>query len=142
MRLPEIHAALAREQLAYLERWNDARRKNAAAYNSLLEDEHQIVKPIEKEWARHVYHFYVIRTQDRDRLSGYLDSKGVGVGVHYPTPVHLQPCYEGVIRSQRQLPVTETVARTVLSLPCHPSMSHEDIEFVAKCIGRFMKGEE
>jgi dTDP-4-amino-4,6-dideoxygalactose transaminase len=143
MRLSEIHACIARVQLKHLNEWNITRRKNAAMYNSLLADIKKVKKPIERKWAGHVYHYYVIRYPKRDELKEYLTSKRIGVGIHYPTPIHLQPIYKERFRfSIGGFPVTEEIANEVLSLPCHPMLSLQNIEFIADSITEFVEGKK
>ncbi|MDI6639830.1 MAG: DegT/DnrJ/EryC1/StrS family aminotransferase, partial [Methanocellales archaeon] len=131
-RLSEIHSAIGRQQLKHLPEWIEKRRKVADLYTKLLEDVGQITTPIEKGWARHVYHLYVIRTPQRDGLREHLEKSGVGTGIHYPLPVHRQPCM-GDSR-YLALPNTEKCAREVLSLPIHPQLTEGQVEYVVNTI--------
>ncbi len=133
-RLSEIPAAVGREQLKHLPEWTDKRRKAAAKYNELLED--VVETPNEAEWAKHVYHLYVIQTDDRDGLSKHLSQEGISTGVHYPVPVHRQPCMEA---SKQNLPVTDACVDKILSLPMHPQLKDEEIEYVAEKIKDWIK---
>jgi len=139
MRLSEVHAAIARVQLRLLDKLNEARRKNASTYDSLFEDlKDKIVRPIEKSWANHVYHLYVIQTSRRDSLKNYLAEKGIETGVHYPIPVHLQSFYQELFGfSEGMYPITENAAKNVLSLPCHPALSQNDIIYIAENVHDF-----
>lgn len=133
-RLSEIHAAVGREQLKHLPEWTQMRRKAAAKYNELLEG---IVKtPKEAKWAKHVYHLYVIQTHDRDGLSKYLEKQGISTGIHYPVPVHRQPCMQA---GKLSLPVTDECVDRILSLPMHPQLKNEEIEYVAEKIKEWIK---
>ena len=142
MRLSEIHAAIARVQLRYLNKWNEARRRNASIYDLLFKGlGDKIVRPVEKNWAKHVYHFYVIRASNRDSLRKYLAEREIETGIHYPTPVHLQPLYRKLFSfSENMYPVAEKAAKQILSLPCHPALSHVDIEYIVENIFAFFGG--
>ena len=133
-RMSEIHAAIGREQLRHIDEWNNRRREIASQYNQLLCDL-ELVIPIEKEWGRHVYHMYVIRVKERDRLGRYLKEKGVQTGIHYPIPLHRQPC----VQSEIQLPVTEKYVNEILSLPMYPQLTDVEVAYVASCIREFME---
>ena len=131
-RLSEVHAAIGKEQLKHLAEWTEKRRAIAARYGLLLRDSGVIV-PVEREWAKHVYHMYVIRVKQRDKLASYLKDKGIETGIHYPVPVHQQPC----MKSDAHLPITEQYADEVLSLPMHPQLSDEQVEYVASEVRNF-----
>lgn len=133
-RLSEVHAAIGREQLKHLTEWNGRRRAIAAQYDVLLRDSGVIV-PVEREWAKHVYHMYVIRVKQRDKLASYLKERGIETGIHYPVPVHRQPC----LKSDVHLSVTEKYVDEVLSLPMHPQLSDEQVDYVASEVRNFME---
>lgn len=133
-RLSEIHAAIGREQLKHLSQWNDRRHQIAAHYDSLLNYD-GITIPVEKEWARHVYYMYVIRIKSRDKLVLYLKEKGIETGIHYPIPLHHQPC----LRSEVRLPITEKYVDEILSLPMHPQLTEPEVEYVASQIRKFIE---
>ena len=134
-RLSEIHAAIGREQLKHLTDWIDKRRAIAARYNALLRGS-GVVVPVEREWAKHVYYMYVIRAKQRDKLASHLKEKGIETGIHYPVPVHRQPC----LKSDIHLPVTEKYVDEILSLPMYPQLTDEQVEYVASEVGNFMEG--
>ena len=133
-RLSEVHAAIGREQLKHLTEWTEKRRAVAARYNILLRDSGVIV-PVEREWAKHVYYMYVIRVKQRDNLASYLKGKGIETGIHYPVPVHRQPC----LKSNVRLPVTEKYVDEILSLPMHPQLSDGQVGYVAAQVRNFME---
>jgi dTDP-4-amino-4,6-dideoxygalactose transaminase len=133
-RLSEIPAAVGREQLKHLPEWTEKRRKVAAKYNELLEG--IVETPVEAKWAKHVYHLYVIQTRDRDGLSKYLEKNGISTGIHYPVPVHKQPCMKA---GNIDLPVTDALVDRILSLPMHPQLKDEEIEYVAEKIKEWKK---
>jgi len=136
-RLDEIQAAILRVKLKRLDEWNKLRRKNASIYNDLLEDVDEVVMPLEAEYAKHVYHLYVIRTHRRDELQDWLKSKGIGTGLHYPIPLHLQRAYEYLGYKEGDFPVAEECAKQILSLPMFPELTQEEIEKVVTEIKRF-----
>ena len=85
----------------------------------------------------HVYHLYVIRSQQRDELQNFLRSRGVGALIHYPVPVHLQPAYEHRLYADIPLVETECAAREVLSLPIYPELREDDAKTIIECIKEF-----
>lgn len=133
-RMSEILAAIGRIQLKHLPKWVERRREVAKVYNELLE-ESSLILPMEMEWAKHVYHLYVVRSRKRDKLKEFLKEKGIGTGIHYPIPIHLQPAMK-FLRNVK-LPITEKIAKEVLSLPIYPQMEMEKIEYVVKSIKEF-----
>jgi dTDP-4-amino-4,6-dideoxygalactose transaminase len=128
-RLDEIQAAILRVKLKYLNEWNQKRRENAKLYKKLLKDT-SILTPVEKEYAKHVYHLYVIRSDKRDFLKKSLKMKGVQTQVHYPIPVHKQKSF----KTDLKLPVTEKICGEILSLPIHPFLHGDEISFIAECL--------
>ena len=135
-RLSEIHAAIGREQLRHLPEWNASRREVATRYRTLL-DNCGVALPIEKEWAEHVYYMYVIRTGQRDKLATYLKERGIETGIHYPVPLHQQPCIKANVR----LPITEKYADEILSLPMYPQLGEDEVQYVASAVKYFLEGD-
>ena len=133
-RLSEVPAAIGREQLKHLTEWTERRRAIAARYDALFRDSAVII-PVEREWARHVYYMYVIRVKQRDDLASYLKERGIETGIHYPVPVHRQPC----LMSDVHLPITEKYVDEILSLPMHPQLSDEEVNYVASEVRNFME---
>ncbi|MCW4047197.1 MAG: DegT/DnrJ/EryC1/StrS family aminotransferase [Candidatus Bathyarchaeota archaeon] len=131
-RLDEIQAAILRTKLRYLDDWNKRRRKLASLYNDLLKNT-ETITPIEKDYAKHVYHLYVIRHKHRNKLQQYLLSRGIQTLIHYPVPVHMQRAYKTIDK----LPVTEKICNEILSLPLHPWLSENEVEVVSECIKEF-----
>jgi dTDP-4-amino-4,6-dideoxygalactose transaminase len=122
-RMDAIQAAFLRIKLRHLDRWNNDRRSAAVRYNQLLSAIPSIRTPFEPDASQAVYHLYVIRTQDRDALAEHLKAEGISTGLHYPVPLHLQKCYKGWGYRVGSLPVTETVADEILSLPMFPGLT-------------------
>jgi dTDP-4-amino-4,6-dideoxygalactose transaminase len=130
-RMDTLQAAILRVKLRYLEEWIEARRRNSALYTELLAG-NGVVTPVEAPHATHVYHLYVVRVPRRDELRAYLwEQAGVGTGVHYPVPIHLQPFYADSGFQKGQFPVTERLCDEIISLPMFPEMTLEQVEYVA-----------
>ncbi|MEN6326648.1 MAG: DegT/DnrJ/EryC1/StrS family aminotransferase [Syntrophomonas sp.] len=131
-RLDELQAAFLRVKLSHLDEWNERRRKLAACYHEGLD----AVMPLSMvpEWAEPVWHLIVVRSLERDHLRDYLLSNGVGCGIHYPVPPHLQPAYAEFKLSQGNFPLTEAISNEVLSLPLWPQMSRSDVERVVNLL--------
>jgi len=135
-RLSELHAAIGREQLRHIIEWNRRRREIAAQYDAMLGNS-RVVIPTKSEWAEHVYHMYVIRLKQRDKLAEYLKGRGIETGIHYPVPVHRQPCLTP--DPDVSLPITEKYVDEILSLPMHPQLSDKEVQYVASKIKFFLE---
>jgi len=133
-RLDAIQAGILRIKLKHLEKWNNARRKNAADYDQLLKDVPQVILPEEPEWSQGVYHLYVIQVEERDRLQKELAERGIYTGLHYPIPLHLQNAYRHLGYKKGDFPATEAYSERLLSLPMFPELTQEQIEYVVKNI--------
>jgi len=137
-RLDEVQAAILRVKLRFLDGDNDRRSRIASAYNSRLAG-FDLQLPAVRENARHVYHLYVIRHNRRNALQEYLTKLGIGVLVHYPVPVHLQPAYRHTMRLAGTLEETEKAASEVLSLPIFPELKLDEVDAVIRAIRNFPK---
>jgi len=135
-RLDSLQAAVLAAKLPYLDDWTAARRRLAARYTSLLTG-CDVVTPQVAPRADPAWHLYVIRTARRDELLTWLDDQGIGAGVHYPVPLHLQPAYADLGYRRGDLPVTELVADTCLSLPLYPEMTEEQQDRVVGAVRKF-----
>jgi dTDP-4-amino-4,6-dideoxygalactose transaminase len=133
MRLTDLAAAIGLIQLRNLQRWNSLRQQNAAYLTDKLSKIDGIVTPKIRDQAKHVFHQYTIRIADRDQAAQKLREKGVGVGIHYPTPIHHQPLYRK-LGYRDHLPVAEAASRQVLSLPVHPSLTSSDLDCIVQAI--------
>jgi dTDP-4-amino-4,6-dideoxygalactose transaminase len=122
-RLDAIQAGLLQAKLVHLAKWNALRRERADEYNRLLAGNEVVTCPYEPSWSRAVYHLYVIRTHDRDSLMSYLTTCGIGTGIHYPVPLHLQKAYAALNYSAGDFPVAESVAAEIVSLPMFPHLT-------------------
>ena len=129
-RLDEVQAAILRVRLPRLDANNARRRAIAGSYDAAL-SESPLLPPVRREGATHVFHQYVLRVEGRDALAAQLRAQGIGTGVHYPVPVHLQPAYRGrVALGPAGCTETEAVADEVLSLPMFPEMTDAQVEHV------------
>ncbi len=135
-RLDEIQAAFLRVKLKYLDEWTNKRREIATRYQQLLFNSN-VQLPSERQWAKHVYHLFVIRTNRRDALKDYLQEHGVGTHIHYPIPVHLQEAYKKLGYKAGDFPISERNAGEILSLPIYPELTTEEIETIAGLITEF-----
>lgn len=138
-RLDEIQAAVLRAKLPHLETWNSQRRGNAAHYTELLSDLEGVVPPYVADYAEHVFHLYVLRVPWRDELLAHFKDRGVGAGIHYPVPCHLQPAFRYLGYKQGDLPVTEQAASQAISLPMYPELTEEQRIYVADAIRDFYR---
>lgn len=136
-RLDEIQAAILRVKLPHMPEWNSQRRSNAAHYGVLLAGKEAVAVPREAGYAEHVYHLYVVRVPQRDELLAYLRAQGIGAGIHYPVPCHLQPALRGLGYRKGDLPATEQAAAEVLSLPIYPELTAEQRERVVEAVEAF-----
>ena len=133
-RLDTIQAAVLLIKLGRLADWNEARRRSAATYRQALAGVSDLALPEEMPYARHVYHLFVVQASDRDALRVQLGERGIPTGLHYPIPLHLQPCYAGNALIAATLPVTERLAATCLSLPMHPHLTEMDVRSVCAAL--------
>jgi dTDP-4-amino-4,6-dideoxygalactose transaminase len=124
-RLDSIQAGILKTKLQHLTEWNTQRRENAARYNYLLgEHAGSLGLPYEPSWSRAVYHLYVVQVTDRDQLQQRLAAAGIGTGIHYPIPLHLQKAYLHLGYEPGAFPVAEAAATKILSLPMYPSLTN------------------
>ena len=141
-RLDNLQAAILRLKLVHLERWNEQRRRAAARYRELLADlpiRLPVGVPVD---GRQVFHLFVIGVHDRDRVLAALRSEGIGAGVHYPTPTHLQPAWRWLGYPEGSLPVAEAAAHEALSLPLFPGITDVQLERVSDALHRVLRTDE
>ncbi|AMA61182.1 DegT/DnrJ/EryC1/StrS family aminotransferase [Bradyrhizobium sp. CCGE-LA001] len=132
-RMDEIQGAILNVKLDYIESWTEARRSLAERYDALLSDL-PLARPRPPEHARHVYHVYAVRLEHRDEALALLRDAGIGVGIHYPVPVHLQRAYAELGYRAGDLPVTEMLAKEFLSLPIYPELPLERTDEVVAAL--------
>jgi dTDP-4-amino-4,6-dideoxygalactose transaminase len=136
-RLDALQAAVLRVKLRHLTRWEEARRKNACLYHGGLADVDGVTLPDALEGNHHVYNQYTLRVDRRDELREHLQARGVGSGVYYPVPLHLQPCFGELGGREGQLPEAERACREVLSLPIFPELGEDRVQLVVEEIRGF-----
>ena len=137
-RLDAIQAGLLHAKLPYLTKWNSARRERAAEYHRLLTAaDCGVNPPHEPSWSKAAYHLYVVRTDDREGLMNHLKNAGIGTGIHYPIPLHLQKAYQFLGYSVGDFPVCEKVAAQIVSLPMFPQLTAEQQARVVEEIVNF-----
>ena len=135
-RLDTLQAAVLLAKLPRLDAWTARRRRTAARYDEAFAGL-PLRLPARREGAASVYHQYTVRTPERDALRAHLREKGVGSGVYYPVPLHLQPCFEDLGHAPGAFPVAEAAAREVLSLPVFPGLAPEEVEAVVEGVRSF-----
>jgi len=137
-RLDAIQAGILHVKLNHLSKWNDRRAECAAEYNRLLAAvATSMVLPYEPSWSRAVYHLYVVRIEDREGFMAHLKSTGIGTGIHYPIPLHLQKAYRSLGYVPGDFPICEKVADQIVSLPMFPQMTAEQQHRVVEESVRF-----
>lgn len=136
-KLDTLQAALLRVKLPHLDAWNARRRALAGIYREALGGVGDLVLPRDPGGEAHVYHLFVVRTASRDALRKHLKERGVNAGIHYPVPPHLQPMDVDLGYRPGDLPVTERLARTVLSLPVAPELEEAQVQYVCHEIRSF-----
>ncbi len=139
-RLDALQAAVLRLKLGFLEAWNRARSQNARRYDELLENIPGLSFHRAADGIDPVYHLYVVFVDDREGLREHLGRHGVGTGLHYPLPLHLQQAYAAMGHRRGDFPVSERLADRLLSLPMYAELAPEQIEYVASCIREFQEG--
>ena len=142
-RLDSIQAGWLSVKLRHLAGWNESRRRLAHRYHRLFADAVDVlVLPIEAEWTRGVYHLYVVRFADREALQAALADAGIGTGIHYPIPLHLQKAYAHLGYKKGAFPVTERVAEEIVSLPMFPQLDHAQQDEVVEKALAFLGSQE
>ena len=134
-RMEGFQGAILRVKLRHLEHWTEARRAVVNLYNQHLVGS-GVEPPTEMPWARHVYHVYTLRADDRDSLQASLLADGIQTGIHYPVPAHLQSAYADLGYGRGAFPHAETAAKQVLSLPLYPELSSQAVAEVAGAVKR------
>lgn len=131
-RMDGIQGAVLRVKLRHLEKGNKLRRAHAAHYTQALAEIEGVITPVEAVDRRHVYHVYAIRVAERDELMRRLAENGIGCGIHYPIPVHLQEAYRSLGHQRHAFPVAERCAAEFVSLPMFPELTTAQVEMVVQ----------
>lgn len=137
-RLDGLQAAVLSVKLKYVKAWNEARRQRAGWYNGLLSGSAAVL-PREAPYSRHVWHVFAVGVPDRDECLKFMGARGVGCGIHYPVPVHLQKAYAWLGLREGCFPVAERRCREVLSLPLYPELSAAQAQFAAASLREFLE---
>lgn len=138
-RMDGLQGAVLSVKLRHLNEWNTARRERAGFYDELLENLPNIMLPREAPYARHIYHIYAVRVPHRDKIIAAMHDRGIGCGIHYPVPIHLQKAYECLGCSRGSFPAAEQSAQEVLSLPMYPELTIEQLERVADVLASLLR---
>lgn len=133
-RLDELQAAILLVKLKYLDKWNEKRRKLAVLYSTVLG-----LAKLNLQLTRHVYHLFVIRAKERDKLRQYLEEHGIQTAIHYPKPLHLVPSFKFLGHKEGDFPQSEKASREILSLPMYPELRKEEVRQVVRMIIRFYR---
>ena len=135
-RMEGFQGAVLGVKMNHIEAWTEGRRRAAATYNHHLRDIPGIVLPTEMPYARHVYHVYGILVKNRDAVARRLQEVGIGTNVHYPNPIHLQPCYAELGYKRGDFPNAERLADEELSLPMFPELTESQVAEVAAALAK------
>jgi dTDP-4-amino-4,6-dideoxygalactose transaminase len=140
-RLDALQAAVLGVKLKYLDRWSDARRRNAEHYDKLFAEAgvEEVTTPAVRPNRRHIFNQYTIRCSRRDELMDFLKRRGVGSEIYYPAPLHLQECFAHLGYKPGDLPATERASRECLSLPIYPELTEEMRQYVVEKIAEFYR---
>jgi dTDP-4-amino-4,6-dideoxygalactose transaminase len=139
-RLDALQAAVLGAKLPHLDRWAARRRENACRYEGILADVPEVVVPKVLPGNHHVYNQFTLRVRRRDELREFLGGRGIGSGVYYPVPLHLQECFASLGGSRGDLPASETLTEQVISLPIFPELEDAAIDAVGDSIREFYGG--
>jgi dTDP-4-amino-4,6-dideoxygalactose transaminase len=137
-RLDTLQAAILSVKLPHLDAWNTARQRHANMYSQLLADVEGVITPKVAEHAESVWHLYIIQIESRDELRAFLGERNIATGLHYPTPIHLQPAYQSLGYTKGDFPVSEQYTQRLVSLPMYAEMTAEHITYVVESIKEFV----
>ncbi|WP_202708677.1 DegT/DnrJ/EryC1/StrS family aminotransferase [Sporosalibacterium faouarense] len=140
-RLDSIQASVLDIKLKHLDGWNELRSKKAKYFSEKLKGVNCIIPYTDKDIYRHVYHLYVIQSDNRDELREFLKEKGISTGIHYPLPLHLQEAYKYLGYKEGDFPTTERIAKRIISLPFWPEIRYEEIDEVVNSIKLFLNNK-
>ncbi len=136
-RLDEIQASILRVKFNYLDKWNQSRREKAETYDRLLAplaQQGKITLPVKDPNGVPVYHLYVLRSEEREKIAIALDEKGIACGIYYPLPLHLQNAFAYLGYKEEDLPIAEEACTQALAIPCYPELTLEQQEGIAQVI--------
>ncbi|MBA3830926.1 MAG: DegT/DnrJ/EryC1/StrS family aminotransferase [Chthoniobacterales bacterium] len=133
-RMDGIQAAVLQVKLPRLDQANQRRRAHASQYDEAFQGVEEIVSPVEARYGKHIYHLYPIRVQERDEMLRMLEEQGIGCGIHYPVPVHLQEAYRDLGYQAGAFPVSETLCDEFISLPMFPELTGAQVQRVTDAV--------
>lgn len=137
-RLDTLQCAILDIKLKRLTEWNERRRQAAQWYRERLADDERVVLPVEPEGRKHIYHLFVIQLPNREKAYESLAKQGIGVGLHYPIPLHLQNAYRALEWRKDDFPESERAAAAVLSLPMFPHITEDQVDFVCRSLTDYL----
>tara|TARA_B100000446_G_scaffold92758_1_gene86972 strand:+ start:740 stop:1864 length:1125 start_codon:yes stop_codon:yes gene_type:complete len=137
-RCDALQAALLRIKLKQLVTWNKGRQKNAGIYFQSLKNVKGIFLPTVREDRTHVFHLFIIQVSHRDKTIELLKERGIQCGLHYPIPLHLQKAYSRLNLGPKSFPVTEKIAKRIISLPMYPELEKEQIEYICDTLSEMV----
>jgi dTDP-4-amino-4,6-dideoxygalactose transaminase len=141
-RLDSIQAGILRIKLRRLSQWNERRRECASRYQELFSAVPEVIRvPFEPSWSKAVFHLYVVQVQNREQLQKHLGEAGIGTGIHYPIPLHLQKAYKNLGYRAGDFPVSEKAASQILSLPMFPGLTYAQQDRIAQQVLEFVEAE-
>ena len=141
-RLDSLQAGILHVKLGHLAKWNFQRRDHAAEYRRLLTAANCGVNPpYEPSWSKPVYHLYVVRVPEREAMMEHLKQAGIGTGIHYPIPLHLQKAYASMNYKPGDFPVTERVTAEILSLPMFPQLGCPEQEHIVTAVQKYVTAQ-
>ncbi len=135
-RLDTLQAAILNVKLKYINIWNDKRRYTAKFYNENIINEN-VVKPLEKGSRKHVYHMYILQSEERNRIVNYLKQKGISTGIYYPIPLHLQNAYKALGYSEGHMPNAEYLSQRTFAIPIYAELTENQRSYIVDCINNF-----
>lgn len=139
-RLDALQAAILNVKLKYLENWNNMRIKNAGIYTKFLQGSGIALPVPDNMGCKSVFHLYVVRIKNRDNVLRKLNEQGIGVGIHYPEPLHVQTALKGILAGKQEFPVTDKLCSEIISLPMFPELKEEEIRFVCDLLLKEVRG--
>jgi len=141
-RLDSIQAGILHVKLRHLAAWNERRRECASRYQGFLGvAEGEIKLPVEPSWSKAVFHLYVVQVKNREKLQKRLGEVGIGTGIHYPIPLHLQKAYKDLGYREGDFPWSEKAASQILSLPMFPGLTYAQQDRIAQHVLEFVDAE-
>ena len=128
-RLDAIQAAILDVKIKEIDKWNARRREIVKAYNEALQN-NALVTPVAKDYNEHVYHMYVLQSENREEVIEKLKEAGIATGVYYPVPLHLQKVYKNLGYKEGDMPVAEYLSHRTFAIPVYPELNEEQVQYI------------